>query len=164
MDATTQAPDANDPKLLIPTSHYPLVLGDRLNFRYEILDKLGCSNLTSIWLARDHADMHFVTIKVFKAGIGDDVMETQVVTKLVEGSSGSKGRDCVSVAREVFTINSANGTHKCLVSEVAGSTLKESKGLAIWSKFPVNVARAIVAQVLLGMEYIHSRGVVHGGE
>lgn len=164
MVASNHSADTDELKPLIPTSHHPLLVGDILNSRYEILEKLGCSNLTTIWRAKDSLNWRIVMLKVFKAEVGTDIIESQVVTKLAEGALRHKGRKCVSLPWDVFTINGANGTHKCSVYEIAGCTLEQSKEVVRWPKFSVNVARAIVAQVLLGMEYIHSCGVVHGGE
>lgn len=62
-----------------------------------------------------------------------------------------------------FDINGPNGHHLCIVNEAAGCSIAQSKEASITWKFPANIARSISAQVLLGLDYVHSCGVVHSG-
>lgn len=48
-----------------------------------------------------------------------------------------------------------------MVSEAAGCSIAQSKEASMTWKFSANVAKSISAEVLLGLDYVHSCGVVH---
>ena len=61
-----------------------------------------------------------------------------------------------------FNIQGPNGTHACHVTIPARSSLSGTKDES-WSRlFQLGVARALAAQLVIAVEYIHSQGVVHG--
>lgn len=57
-----------------------------------------------------------------------------------------------------------NGYHLCLIGEVVGGSLRHcvDEGGPPWY-FPIKTSRAIAAQVILGVAYLHSLGICHGG-
>jgi serine/threonine-protein kinase SRPK3 len=59
-----------------------------------------------------------------------------------------------------FYIDGPNGRHLCLVSEPARC---EFETLRDGDMLPLEVARAVATQAILGLRYIHSCGVVYGG-
>ena len=63
-----------------------------------------------------------------------------------------------------FSIEGPNGQHKCIVSEVVGASIFEAKEAAEYDMLPIKTARNITAQLSLGLAYIHSCGVLHGGQ
>ena len=65
-----------------------------------------------------------------------------------------------------FTIQGPNGKHDCLAYEVLGPSiarvLGDSTGADTIAYLTLQSARKIIYQVLLGLDYMHSVGLVHG--
>ena len=67
---------------------------------------------------------------------------------------------------DYFTIQGPNGKHDCLAYEVLGPSvarvLGDSTGAETIAYLTLRSARKIIYQALLGLDYIHSVGLVHG--
>ena len=63
-----------------------------------------------------------------------------------------------------FWFHGPNGYHQCLVGEPAGGSNAKSKEDSTNFMFPLDAARSIAAQLLLGLSYLHANGICHGGE
>lgn len=63
-----------------------------------------------------------------------------------------------------FCFSGPNGRHICLVGEVVRCDFQKCKdiGLSTWT-FPIETSRVIAAQAILGLTYLHSLGLCHGG-
>ena len=73
--------------------------------------------------------------------------------------------------KDHFNIQGPNGTHSCLVYEATGPSViimsmdrvsGEARIDGQNKRFTLSAARTILHQVLLGLDFIHSRGLVHG--
>ncbi|PGH11807.1 CMGC/SRPK protein kinase [Polytolypa hystricis UAMH7299] len=148
-----------------PGGYHPTHLGDRYhNERYEIVHKLGFGSSSTVWLAKDHIENRFVALRILTAEASSEEEETtelEVCQALSSGNQDHPGRRHVLGFFDHFTIDGPNGSHRCIVSEPVGCSAGKSKDeYAPWM-FPPNAARSMAAQVLLGLDYIHSCGVVH---
>lgn len=54
-----------------PGGYHPIMIGDMLNERYRVVDKLGFGGYSTIWLAQDTYLMRYVAVKV---GISDALL------------------------------------------------------------------------------------------
>lgn len=139
-------------------------IGDKyLNGRYEVIHKLGYGSYSTVWLAKDCLEARYVALKILTAATSKECSESKILRVLSSGKADHHGRAYVSSLLDEFIINGPNGFHLCIVTEAAGCSVAQSKEASTTWNFPVNVARAISAQLLLGLDYIHSCGVVHGG-
>lgn len=146
-----------------PGGYHPTHIGDRYhNNRYEIVHKLGSGSYSTVWLAKDHGGDRFVAMKITAAEFSHERAEVKALQLLTAGQA-HPGRSYVPLLLDEFTITGPNGNHLCIVIEAAGRSIAQTKDEYSPFKFPANVARAIAAQSLLGLEYIHSCGVIHGG-
>ena len=167
-----------------PGGYYPLHLNDSLlNGRYSILRKLGYGSYSTTWLARDRKYVvsiacttrshlliqvsrvsKFVAIKVKKAKCSD--------THEISMYNMLKGNNTYVIQlMNHFNIHGPNGSHSCLVFPAMGPTVisllhdhipGSGSVLENWVRFPLPVARRILLQALNGLDYLHSRGIVHG--
>ncbi|KAL2375175.1 hypothetical protein RJ035_006784 [Blastomyces gilchristii] len=146
-----------------PVATHPTHIGDRYqNNRYEVVHKLGFGSYSTVWLAKNHDKSCFVALKIVVATFFEESREAKILTRLASGKQNHPGRRSVLTLLDEFTITRPNGRHQCIVTEALGCSIANSKNETMPWKFPVNAARAIGVQVLLGLDYIHSCGVVHG--
>jgi hypothetical protein len=156
--------DVEDLGSYCPGGFHPTHIGDQfLDGRYEVVHKLGSGSHSTVWLANDGLEIRYVALKILAAAASEESSEAKILRVLRSGNPDHPGRAYVSSMLDEFIINGPNGRHLCIVSEAAGCSVAQSKEASTTWKFPANVARAISAQVLLGLAYIHSCGVVHGG-
>ncbi|KAL4886050.1 kinase-like domain-containing protein [Aspergillus karnatakaensis] len=146
-------------------AYHPTHIGDRYhNERYEIIHKLGSGAYSTVWLARDHVSARNVALKILisaSSNVEEECSETKILRALASKQDTHPGHKYISTLLDKFTIVGPNGTHHCIVTEAAGGSVAQSKEASLRWGFPVKIARAIAAQALLGLEYIHACGVVH---
>ena len=63
-----------------------------------------------------------------------------------------------------FHVDRPNGRRLCLIAEVVGPSILEVKSAAEHGMLPIEAAQNITAQLALGLSYVHSYSVVHGGQ
>jgi serine/threonine-protein kinase SRPK3 len=59
-----------------------------------------------------------------------------------------------------FEIQGPNGTHRCYTMHLMQGDLRAASYSRL---FPINVARALAAKLVLAVDHVHSQGFVHGG-
>lgn len=99
---------------------------------------------------------------VIKIAIAEaDIPESNILTS--DEVQGRPGKSLIPRILDMFSINGPNGRHRCLVSEPGMMTVAQAKDASFTRLFELSVARAIAAQVILAVAFLHHRGVVHGG-
>ncbi len=157
--------DVENLEAYCPGGYHPISIGDQYqDGRYEVVHKFGYGSYSTVWLAKDQLENKYVALKVLVAAASEKSSESKILRALSLGKRDHQGRAYVSSLLDEFVIDGPNGRHRCLVSEAAGCSVAQSKEASTTWKFPANVARAISAQVLMGLDYIHSCGVVHSGK
>ena len=147
--------------------YHPTHIGDRYHDnRYEIIHKLGAGSYSTVWLAKDHREDDLVAIKILVSEYSKESIDIEIkaLELLSAGSESHPGKLYVLSLINQFTITGPNGHHQCIVTKAAGSCISDTKDEHPPYKFSVNIARAISAQALLGLAYIHSCGVSHGSK
>ncbi|GKZ18618.1 hypothetical protein AbraIFM66951_007638 [Aspergillus brasiliensis] len=84
------------------------------------------------------------------------------LAKAKAGSSNLPGKTMVQNLLDSFTVSGPNGTHRCLVTDVARLNINEVKEYPYHRLLHLSPARAIATQLVLGVQFIHSQGIVHG--
>ena len=144
--------------------YHPIRLGDELsNRRYQVIHKLGYGSYSTVWLVRDRVEKRYVSLKVTTARYSELSPEAKIRNCLRFGDLHHPGRPFVLSPLHEFYIDGPNGRHLCLVSEVAGPSILEVKEAAEHGMLPIEAAQNITAQLALGLSYVHSCGVIHGG-
>lgn len=145
-----------------PGGYHPIEVGDKLNQRYSIVDKLGQGGYSTIWLARDEQLGKYVAVKV---GTGDRASkESEALLKLSENAAAKdfSGRLVIPIL-DHFSLDGPNGTHSCIVTATARCSVAESIITSRYMSFRPDVARALSALLIMATAHVHRAGFVHGG-
>lgn len=143
---------------------YPIKLDDSfLDGRYSIVHKLGYGTFSTVWLARDHGKNRYVSLKIPTANASGSRTESEMRRRLSEGDSRHPGYQSVQFFLDEFEITGPNGQHHCLVSEIVGHNFHEVKDASEHELLPMHIAKRAKARLSLGLAYIHSCGLIHGG-
>lgn len=144
--------------------YHPTNVGDTFhNGRYEFIHKLGFGGYSTIWLARDKHLERYVSLKILVANESSISTEATILQILCSSDSTHPGRRFIPLLLDEFSFDGPNGHHVCLVQEPAGCNIAASKEDSVNFMFPAESARSIAAQIIMGVSYLHSRGVCHGG-
>ncbi|TWU73014.1 hypothetical protein ED733_000097 [Metarhizium rileyi] len=148
-----------------PDGYHPVAIGDRLGGRYDILHKLGHGSYSTVWLARDETLQRLVAVKVCTADASP--RESEILSLLknlseVDDDDAALGRSMIRTLINTFRVNGPNGTHTCLVTDVARCSVDVAKRSGSYAPSTLPVARAIAAQLVLAVAYLHGKGFVHG--
>ena len=145
--------------------YHPTIIGDTFHgSRYEVAHKLGFGGSSTIWLARDRQLQKYVALKILAVHEAES-NEAEILRLLSSPNSNSHpGQRFVPLLVDEFAIHGPNGRHLCLVQDVAACSVTISKEWSSNNLFPLETARSIAAQLILGVSYLHSRGVCHGGK
>ncbi|KAM5486096.1 hypothetical protein MaudMau93_005170 [Microsporum audouinii] len=139
-----------------PGGYHPVSIGDVLAGRYQIEHKLGHGGFSTIWLARDiRYKKGYVALKINTADSSSQ--ESEVLLALAQ--SDHPCRVMIPLIRDQFELEGPNGSHRCFVTSPARCSLDDAQDSDC---FPLETARVLVAQSLMVVAYIHSRGFVHG--
>lgn len=147
--------------------YHPTHIGDKFHDgKYVVLNKLGHGTSSTVWLAQNTLiEGEYVALKILTAEASNTFNEHNIRAHLQSKRNPQHpGYAYVASSFGSFYFSGPNGYHLCLVDEAVGCNLEKCKqsGLPIWT-FPIKASRAIVAQVILGLSYLHSLGVCHGG-
>jgi serine/threonine-protein kinase SRPK3 len=155
---------------------HPVSIGDVFaGGRYKVLHKLGFGGSSTIWLARDSVSGILVALKVLAANTStkpkDEIEELVVSQKLdaLIASTHSAARHNIQTIKDSFIQEGPNGTHVCLVSELAGPSVYAMSFFGCEGRLEgsrrlrSDLARKVAKQTATVMELMHSVGLVHGG-
>jgi serine/threonine-protein kinase SRPK3 len=111
---------------------------------------------------RDARLQQNVAMKVVDAESSRDNQELPILQLLSRTNLPHKGQSCVITLLDSFTHSGPNGCHLCLVLPLMPSDLSQ----LTLRGYPrsTNYIRALSSQLLLGLDFIHSSGIVHCGQ
>ncbi|KAK6539471.1 hypothetical protein TWF694_009694 [Orbilia ellipsospora] len=154
-----------------PGGYHPVHIGDLFrNRRYKVISKLGYGKYATVWLARDIESSEFVALKINMAKDSIESQELALLNHLNNPEASKLGREHVTLLKGSFYHQGPNGNHLCLVFELLGDNLYavledysyETTGSDTLTKFPKPVAKRILKDILLGLNFLHQNGIVHG--
>lgn len=145
--------------------YHPTLIGDTFrDGQYTIVHKLGYGGYSTIWLAHDRTLGRYVALKILVADASNTNTESKILRFLGHGDSAHPGKRFIPPLLDQFSFDGPNGHHQCLVEQPGGCNVAMSKEDSVDIMFPVETARSIAAQLIMGLSYLHSCGVCHGGE
>jgi serine/threonine-protein kinase SRPK3 len=143
---------------------HPTYIGDEFaDGKYRVIHKLGYGGYSTVWLARDRQENRYVALKIITAQASARNIEERIHLHLQNGDANHPGKAMIPSLLDQFSFDGPNGKHLCLVTEPAGCSIAESKANSPDFMFPLDSARSIAAQAIMGLAYLHSNGVCHGG-
>ncbi|ODA76901.1 hypothetical protein RJ55_07417 [Drechmeria coniospora] len=150
-----------------PGGYHPLQIGDTLHHRYRVINKLGHGTFSTTWLARDELEPNrSVSLVAIKITIADaNTAELKALSALnspPQHPSGHADSHFVPELIDRFSLQGPHGTHVCLVTVPGRASLARVKDASFRGFFQLDVARALAAQLILAVSYLHFRGFVHG--
>jgi serine/threonine-protein kinase SRPK3 len=145
--------------------YHPVRLGDTLvDGQYEIIHKLGFGRNSTIWAARDSARKCLVAIKICISSGNSGSNELEILNLLSRESTVRPERECIQLRLGSFMVDGPNGTHLCIVTQPRRYSAFLTKYNSERKVFPLVIARAMAAQLIFAVEYLHTVGIAHGGE
>ncbi|KLJ07357.1 hypothetical protein EMPG_17166 [Blastomyces silverae] len=140
-----------------PGGFYPLKLGDRLcDGCYSIIQNLGFGGSSTVWLASNQKQQELVAIKIKAADSASESQEVDILKHL------HPHHPLIRQLLDSFIEISPNGAHDCLVMEAASCSLTQSKSLAVHRLLNLRIARAIAADLVLAVQFLHGQSIIHG--
>lgn len=148
----------------VPGGYHPVMIGDMIKRRYEIVGKLGYGGFSTVWLARDAQQGTCVALKI---GAADSRLhETNMIKVLSDAKSNvsntavaASGAAAMPALLDEFTVDGPNGTHPCYTTAVAECNIRDCLSFKM---FRLDVARALALKLVSAVAFMHSQGHVHG--
>lgn len=113
----------------------------------------------------------YVALKILTADASSMKMESKVLRRSSEMVNDHPGRFHVISLLDTFEHKGPNGVHECLVFEVMGPSAASMveylpsillNPAAPKIRYPTWMAKSILRQTLLGIDFLHQAGIVHG--
>ncbi|KPM42257.1 hypothetical protein AK830_g4292 [Neonectria ditissima] len=146
--------------------YHPVHLGDHLKHgRYRVLHKLGWGGYSTVWAARDQDLGRYVAVKISVSNRQPKPkdLQLQVMRTIATSSLKHPGAAFMMKLLDHFEFDGPNGTHKCLVLELLGPSISDVLEVRLADKgLPGELAKKVARQILLGLDYLHQHGIVHG--
>lgn len=159
--------DEDDPRDYKRGGYHPVTPYQLYNSRYRVLSKLGAGAFSTVWLCADEKEIKETGPELFATKICKSkksvTEQAQDEIMLLEQLATGEGRGKAHVVqmRGHFWHCGPNGRHRCMVFEVMGENLLALVKHFNYEGIPMPFVRRLSRHTLLGLEYIHSRGVIH---
>ncbi len=131
------------------------LIGQLLNGRYEILERLGGGGMAVVFKGRDNFLGRPVSIKVLREQFATDGEFLQRFRREAQAVASLSHPNIVSL----FDVGQDGNTHYLVMEYVEGETLKDK--ISQEGPLPVVVAVDIASQILAALEQAHRKRVVH---
>lgn len=111
----------------------------------------------TIWLAKDEKSSRYVAIKVAIAD--NSLQESDILRRFGTVNGEHPGKPVIATILDEFRVKGPNGEHRCVVRDPARMSLSDARDASYTRLFPLPVVRAIAAQLIQAVAFLHSQGV-----
>ena len=128
------------------------------NGRYKVLEKLGWGHFSTVWLVEDSETKSQLALKIVKSAPHYTEAARDEVTLCSQISEGDPEgvKKCVKLLNS-FEHRGPHGRHICMVFETMGDNLLTLIRLYNHKGVPLDVVRHLTRQILIGLDYIHTK-------
>ncbi|RDK44401.1 kinase-like protein [Aspergillus phoenicis ATCC 13157] len=138
--------------------YHPIYVGDMLNNRNKMIDKLGHGTFSTIWLSRNERKTAYVAVKVSTEDASTH--EANILRMLKDCClAHTNGRPLIPVILEGFEIEGPNGHHQC---NITASTKSSVSAALFYCYSHIETAHVLTAKLALAVAYSHAQGYIHG--
>ena len=130
-------------------------VGELLNGRYEVQQRVGMGGMADVYKAMDKTLNRYVAIKVLKAEFS---LDKSFVAKFQAEARAAAGLSHPNIV-SVYDVAEENGSYFIVMELIDGITLKqyiEKKG-----RLSIKEATSIAIQVSTGIEAAHQNNIIH---
>jgi len=134
-------------------------IGDLFHGRYHVIRKLGWGHFSTVWLAWDLSEKRFVALKIVKSAshyTETAIDEMKLLRTVHTADPKHEGYPHVVQLLDDFKVNGIHGSHVCMVFEVLGHNLLKYIIKSSYRGISIPMAKSIVRQLLLGLDYLHT--------
>jgi len=155
------AEDSDDEvRLCRPGGYHNAKEGDQLFNKYRLEKKMGRGHFSTVWKAIEMANGAEVAIKMQKSSKSyrGAAMEEVEIHKYLSRKNGHKNLNLM-IYHNIH--KGSNGLHACLIFPLMEMDLSAFSNQFEDEKIPFTKTSEIAYQLLSGVDYIHSKGIIH---
>ncbi|KAL5483406.1 hypothetical protein ACEPAI_8637 [Sanghuangporus weigelae] len=143
--------------------YHPTRIGDTLNGRYRIVQKLGWGEYSTVWLAHDLQTDEYRSVKILTsvASVASKLRELEFLQHAAMCDPGHPGYSRVIRLLDHFRHSGPYGQHLCLVKELLGESVHDLTGYSTVNSVHPVPAKSITRDILSGLDYLHKSGIIH---
>eukprot|EP01038_Epipyxis_sp_PR26KG_P006518 gene6518-8958_t len=153
-----------------PGGYHPVVVGDKFNSRYVIIEKLGWGHFSTVWTSLDKKRSsidhnEFVALKIqksashYREAAMDEIELLNCVNKTaasVRSITNDVNFDpCVVTLVDHFDHVGPNGKHVCMAFERLGENLLKVIKRYNYRGIPLPIVKNFVRQICQGLDFLH---------
>ncbi|PSN60786.1 kinase-like protein [Corynespora cassiicola Philippines] len=142
---------------------YPVDIGATLHSRYKVIGKVGYGMNGTVWLCRDTStpENHFVVVKVGRCNSPQSDRESLFYSTMNSDRTMHPGRHLIRTMLDNFTLVLPNGRYGALVHPPLSISLGDLRKTFPYRQVPLSTLQPILRDILLALDFIHNRDVVH---
>ena len=134
------------------------VIGDHLNYRFEIIQIIGKGSFGQVLKCYDHKEKEFLAIKIIKNKKRfhqQAIIEQKILEHIVKSDPDDKFH--LVHYKESFIFRK----HLCITFEMLCSSLFEVLKANEFQGLPLNIVRNITVQLLVSLDFLHEHRIIH---
>ncbi|KAH6840605.1 kinase-like domain-containing protein [Chaetomium sp. MPI-CAGE-AT-0009] len=137
-----------------PGEFHPVLIGDMLDGRFKVVNKLGFGSEVTVWLCRDVTLGKWRAIKIYAAQFShEDLASVKLTQPTPERPS------IFATSLEHFWIVGPNGRHLCAVQPLLGPPVSS---VAFHYRHEPMFLRDLCRQLAKAVHLLHEKGFCHG--
>jgi serine/threonine-protein kinase SRPK3 len=107
----------------------------------------------------------YVCVKVSEANSRQAARELEVYGRINSISTSHAGFKCVRTLLDTFNIDTATGSHICMVHKPLGLRISDFQELVPGERLPQEILKLTLKHVLLALDFLHSKcDLAHTGK
>eukprot|EP00929_Paragymnodinium_shiwhaense_P006783 TRINITY_DN110742_c0_g1_i1.p1 TRINITY_DN110742_c0_g1~~TRINITY_DN110742_c0_g1_i1.p1 ORF type:complete len:473 (-),score=56.93 TRINITY_DN110742_c0_g1_i1:119-1537(-) len=141
------------------SGHYPVLVHDHVNYRYEILGLLGTGAYAQVVRAYDHKDEQVVALKLVRneSALQKQALREAEALQYIQEQAHFKTSHIV----EMKTAFEFRG-HLCMAFELLAETLFDRLKLHDYVGLPMQQVRQVATQLFTAVDFLSQHGIIHG--